>query len=382
MKRGTVTGFAVIFLFLLFIPNIHALSVAPGFYRFDFEPNMKKSLTFMVWGVKKLNISYKGADLDPYITLNDPAPGGGPRTVQLLLDLPETMPKPGQNGIEFVALEIREDNAQVGGVAEIHIPILIQAPYPGTYAEMKLFADSVNQGQDVEFKILVNNLGKKDLSAVTPIVKVYSTDNNELIKTIKFDTKSVESGVIEQWIEHMKTTDVVSGPYLAVGNVTYDGGNVIGKNKGFKVGHLYMAISNYSKVLQRGKINKFFIDVESQWNSHIKNVYGTITINGTTEKTPSYAMRPWANMRFAGHFDASELELDEYDAEFAVYYEDQFTKEEGKVRIVDEIKEVTPEIVEEPTGINTTTLAIAGLSVVIVLLIILIIVLLIKKKKE
>jgi len=377
MKRGKIVG--VVF-FLLFIQQVCALSVAQAYYRFDFEPNMQKTLTFNVWGAKIINISFIGAELDPYITLEDPAPGKGARTVRLILNLPETMPKPGQNGIEFVALEIPEDENMVGGVAEIHTPILIQAPYPGVYAEMKLSAPSVNQGEDVNFEVLVNNLGTTDLNTVWAKVKVYDEDDNQLIKTFDSETKAIPSKVIEKFPMTMGTIDMMSGPYMAVGNVSYDGGNVIGVKKRFRIGHLYMGIANYTRVLQRGKINKVFIDVESQWNSAIDNVYATVTINGTTERTPSYVMHGWEQKRFTAHYDASGLELDEYPIEIVLHYAEQFTKEDGIISVVDIIEESKQEV-EEPTGMDTAMMAVVGLSIVIALLLILIIILFIRKRK-
>jgi len=109
-------------------------------------------------------------------------------------------------------------------------------------------------------------------------------------------------------------------------------------------------------------------------------VYATVTINGTTERTPSYVMHGWEQKRFTAHYDASGLELDEYPIEIVLHYAEQFTKEDGIISVVDIIEESKQEV-EEPTGMDTAMMAVVGLSIVIALLLILIIILFIRKRK-
>jgi len=331
---------SLIFIFAIFAVfnscNINAsLGLIPASIETDFEPNLKFFANFRVSGAsseQKLEV-YATGDLVEYVTF-DKTELTGQEGFTAYVDLPERVEKPGRNNLIIRVAEVKEEAGGIGARLEVGGLIVVKVPYPGKYAEIKLFnVDNANSKEPVKFNLDVESLGQEDVY-VTSNVKVYSYGN--LVDdfflgegTIKPRESKSFSKKIEKGYE--------SGFYNAT--VIVDYGKVLIAEKQFKIGELFVDIINWSSEFKKGKINEFNIEIESKWNSDIHNIYAEVNVTkGEVEvdyfKTPSVNLAKWGRVDLTGFFNAEKLDAGKYDAKIKLFYNWEITEKEVKIKVV------------------------------------------------
>ncbi|MBW6442716.1 hypothetical protein K0A97_02960 [Patescibacteria group bacterium] len=311
---------------ILFFPLSEAIiGVRPAIYEINFEPNLTGVFPFTFIGDPGVEFEiYSEGAFSEYVTLNTNRLKGGGQ-VNALLQLPLESNEPGRRMLLIGAKQIPKDVAMLGMVGNVRGVIFINVPYPGKYAELEFRSSNANVGESIEFNFKIYSRGKEDINTFTKI-DIYDLTGN-FIESIFLETGLIKSGEFFEGKAFLNTENYVAGDYLAVLSVDY-GEGVTEKETIFKLGRLFVGISNYTKTFERGKLNRFEIEVESFWNNPIENVYANVSIINYSRLnflSPSITLSPWGKKILTGFFDTTDLNEEQFQALIQVYYEGGIT---------------------------------------------------------
>ncbi len=325
------------FLFIIILVSnsffVKAIGVTPVSYEIDFQPNLKGvfAFTFLGDGEPKFSI-YAEGDLAEYVKLSDKTLNG-PGTIVAFLSLPENIEIPGRHILYIGALEGGgEEVSGIGIIGNVRGVILVNVPYPGKYVEIKLEAANVNIGEPVPLSLTINNKGKENVT-VSAALEIYKGE--ELIERINLDDVNLGSAQSKLVYYELNTINYQAGGYKARALAEYGGKRTAIAETDFKIGHLHISILNYSASFVRNKINKFNIEIESEWNTPIENVFANVSIINTdiSFQTPSVKLRPFEKSILEGFFDTTSIVSDEFQAKIEIHYEDQITEKIVDLRL-------------------------------------------------
>lgn len=289
-----------------------------------FEPGLKREFSYIVKGSpeKRIEVYAKG-DLAEYIEF-DKTNLTGEGNFKATLRLPEEIEEPGLHVIMVRAREIPEEAAGVIGVVAVGSPIKVFVPYPGKYVEVSMTTDDVNVGEPARLQVEVIGRGKEDVN-VNVDVEIYGL--GERIETLNLGEaliKSQERKVFERMLD---TSNYNPGVYNAVAIVEYGMKEPVKVEKGFRIGSLFVNITNYTKVFRRNTISRFNVEVESNWNNKIENIYANITISDldskliSSFKTTPAELEAWKRKILTGFFETYDVKPGEYNANISLLYE-------------------------------------------------------------
>jgi len=93
----------------------------------------------------------------------------------------------------------------------------------------------------------------------------------------------------------------------------------------FRVGYLFVNITDYSYEFESGKINEFNVEVENLWNQKLEDVYAEVSVTDQGKildeiKTFSIDLKPWQKTNLTGFFDATSITEGRYIANIRVFY--------------------------------------------------------------
>ncbi len=360
-----------------------SVGISPAKFDFFFEPNLEKTFTFTVYNSdseKGVQLYVKG-DLSEYVEVSKMTFEKYGGKFDVTIRLPNKIDKPGKHRILIGAAEYVNEseirNSMVGGIVAIQVPIDIYVPYPGKYAEAKFVVDDIEQGEDLKFNLIIDNLGTEDIS-VNPFIEVFQ-DNNKSENKIYDKTLELEHILSKESLTYkgvLEGSDFTSGKYFAIANINY--GDLLRIQDEFRVGQLLVNITDYSYQFESEKINRFNIGVENLWNSKLEDVYAQVRVTNQGNKiddftTSSVSLAPWEKTNLTGFFDASNIEKGKYVANINVVYKNITTH-----------KLVTIYVNNLANGFKWFGWMIAGVimfSVFIILVIAIIIYLIVKVKK-
>ncbi|OGJ20831.1 hypothetical protein A3K73_01165 [Candidatus Pacearchaeota archaeon RBG_13_36_9] len=319
---------AVVFSALIVILSWQAsamVGVSPGIYEVDFEPGLKESYLFSYMFDDGVKASvYAEGDLAKYVKLStDSLVGGG--QVIATVELPDYIEEPGNHKIFIGAMQKADEGEGIGMAGNVRGVILVKVPYPGKYASLsEFYVDNANQGEPVNLTLVVNNLGKEGIT-VNAFVEIFD-DSDSSIEIVNIGNAYLDSKEEKTFRKQLQTTNYKAGDYRAKAIVKYDAGELT-KEQIFRLGTLYVGISNYTEEFQRDKLNQMDIEVESFWNNPIRDVYGEVQIIGHDIKflTPSITLNPWKKQQISGFFDASEIKEKNFQANITINYEGEKT---------------------------------------------------------
>lgn len=315
----------------------------------DFEPNLKKTITYMVINTQDKEIQvdmYVTGELKDYIKLTETKAilkAGETKSFTFEINLPSKLDRPGNYEARIGAIESIPTSAGEGATVAARTAVeslfFVRVPYPGKYIEIKLDTKDANLGQTAAFTITISNLGELDVTASDEI-DIFDPANNKLVTLFAGETKvkSKESGNL--YANWQTTKDIKPGTYRAVANVKYNGNSATAE-KSFKVGELLIDIVNIKvDKIKKDGITKFEIELESFWNEKIPNVFVEVQIfdkDGnkiTTVKNESVDMAPWEKKSVTAYLDTKGLEAGKYDAKVILHYQDKTTEKTIEVEIV------------------------------------------------
>lgn len=154
---------------------------------------------------------------------------------------------------------------------------------------------------------------------------------------------------------YWESKDSPPGEYLASATINYGGEEPEKVSHGFRVGDINIEILNISTELDKS-IAKILIDVKSNWNSEITDVYAEIVVkNGSNEidkiKTSAVDLEPWGRAQLVGYWDRAAIDKGEYELDIYVYYYDKFAQDFVKISLSDSNRGA-------PMGTNTILIAV------------------------
>ncbi len=366
---------------LTFVNPIYAVGIhVPNNNEIDFEPGLEKTINFAITPSKmdvKLSVS---GYLAEYVTLSKTfiSSDSSDKTFKVIIKLPEMIEKSGHHKVWITAEEVINESkigGTVGTSCNARAYIRVHVLNPGKYVEMSLSAPDVNINEPVNFAVNVKSFGEEDINSIKAAIEVYNP-NNKKLTTVYTEEKSLKSNTKEILHAQLNTRGYQAGTYQAIATLNYDGETKEDK-KSFRIGELNIKIINYTREFEKDKINKFDIEIESEWGNSIKNIYGEIKINNSVIRTPNINLDHWEKKIITAYWDTNNVETGFYYAEMTIYYEDKTTVEIGKVNVVDK-KEV---LVERP-GIIITSLSTTTILILIIILLVIIDIIWITKKRS
>lgn len=358
---------------IFFTSNVSAIiSISPAKMVLDFQPGMEFSTSYYVETEPGNDIKvYATGDLAQYTSF-DMQQFTGTGSFTAYVKLPDVIEKPGGHQLYIMAEQVPgKQKGAISTLVAVGSLIIINVPYPGQYLETSsLMVEDVNLGEPVNFKIDVFNLGTDD-TVVYGRIDISSSEKKDTLNIENKFLKTRETTTIQSTLD---TSKYSPGIYIAEARIYYSD-KMIPLSKVFRIGTLFVNITNWTEKLFSNKINKFDIHVRSQWNDNIDDVYGEVKVfnNGnvvTTFKTPSIKLSRWDEGKLEGYLDASLLEPGKYTAEINLYYKDKSTKKMIELTL------------EKPSTNRTLIIIIIVSAIIVVAIISLIIILYIRKLKR
>lgn len=365
-KRAIIIILSILMINLCY--NVNALvGVTPSSYEIDFQPNTKQKFRFdFIFdpGVEA-EISV-GGDLDKYVKLDRDYLVGGGRVIATL-NLPSEIEVPGTHLLGISAKQIAKEEAGIRLIGHVIGVIKVKVPYPGKYAEIELYTTNANAGEAIEFTVLVRNLGKEDITA-NAVVEIYDKKDN-YIGTVNLGNMFIKSPGTKQFQVKHDTSNYQSGDYKAKAIVNYGGKSAAEAEGSFRLGTLYVGISNYTKKFEENKLNKLDIEAESFWNDPIDVLYANVTLPDYNISfiTPSMNIQPWSKQKLTGYFDTTPIKKSKFKANITLHYRGETTSEVVDLRF------------RKETDYRLYTIA-GGVVIVFIILVFIIILLLIRMK--
>lgn len=334
MKKEIIVLF-ITFAFLLNLQLVLCLGISPAVQYVDFKPGLELEYSFNVYAEPEQTIElYSEGEFSDLVKFNkEELPGGG--TFNAKIKLPQEIEIPGKHILLIGAREkIDEEIGAIGTSVIVRVPIVIRVPYPGKYAEISLSVNNANVGEPVRFEVSVASMGKEPIMAATKI-DIYS--GKKKIETLDLGAKFIENQESYKFIKILNTSNYNPGDYNATAIVDYQ--YAIAKTSSvFRIGQLFVNMTNYTNKIIKGGIKPFEIDVESFWNDPIENVYGEVYVIKDNIKvidflTPSVNLVGWEKKTLKGYIDTEVLELGEYDLNISINYNGKETMNKGKLTI-------------------------------------------------
>lgn len=331
MKKGIYFGV----LFLFFIGCVFAYSgVSPSSYEIDFEPNFKNNYLFNFFFSEGTDSEiFVEGDLSEYVFVDKKGLKGS-GVVIASVKLPEVIEVPGVHMVYIRARELQSVVSGVGISLSVGGVLKIRVPYPGKYAELNLNVESVNVGEDVNIDLDVFSRGDEDIfSKVTFEIRDFS---GRLIESLNGGEELVESTKSKHFSTVLDSSSYLAGDYNISSIVEYGGESSAIASKIFRLGELRVDVLNHTRFLEKNKINRFEIEIESFWNGEIDGVYAEIIIPETGEsfKTPSISLGPWKKTILTGFLDTSFVKGDYFDAEIILSYGNKTTSKVVRVELL------------------------------------------------
>ena len=335
LKRGAL----IILLIALILPAVYAaLGVSPAFYEVEFKPNLKQVFHFEFFSDNPDEelVVYAEGDLAKYAELStDRIKGSG--GVNVLLQLPEEIDLPGTQRIYIGTTPAPADpEEEFKIVANVRGVIKVAVPYPGYYATLEFRTENANVGKPIKFYLRVSSLGKESIIAESNI-EIYDSRGIK-IETLYVGNDLIDPGKVKDYEIKLDTTTYKAGDYKTIAVVRYID-QTIKAEATFRLGELFVDVTNYTKEFERDKINKFDIHVESFWNDPIENLFAKVIIQNTNIEfsTPSIKIDPWTKSTLTGFLDTAEIKEDRFFGNITLHYEGRTTEKIVELRFRKEI---------------------------------------------
>ncbi|MBD3163710.1 hypothetical protein GF323_00755 [Candidatus Woesearchaeota archaeon] len=327
-----------------------AIGVSPVRKVVDFEPNKEYELELKISNDGQKDIKalvYSHGELTEYIGIVDSLVSIGKdeeTKARFRLGLPASLDKPGIHKAEMVVMEYpssygTEKETVVLATASVVSELWVRVPYPGKYAEARLYIDAKNTGEDVNFAVALMNFGKEDIQKAKAVIRILGATYEE-IGVIETNEAGIKTGGQEK-LTASWPADVNPGKYHVIAEITYDGKKLILEDN-FEVGNLLIDIKKISvKDFSLGDVAVFDILLESKWNEQINNVYGEMTVMDrqgteyTKFKTASIDMPAMGEGTLKAYWDTENAKVGQYSLRLLIHYAEKVTEKliEAEVNI-------------------------------------------------
>jgi len=348
MKRG------ILILIFLLIPSVHALGISPAIVELDFKSDEIIEITYKVSSdyAEQRIVPFVLGDLAEYVKLDrDELFGSGIFTARI--NFPSSIDKPGPHTISIGVEEAPRDEGAIGTIVRVIGIVKVYVPYPGRYAEGSLKIEDGNVDEIIPLEVSVINRGKEDLNVDVNVL--FLDGLGERKGSLDFEPFFLISGQEKIFRGEFDTMGFKAGNYMAEAYINY--GEELMINKSFRIGSLFVNITNFTTELPKGGIQRFAVNIESLWNDNLEEVYADVNISNDFEsivfRTPSEDLSAWGKKNLIGFIDTTQLTGD-YKTEVVLSYLGEQNSVYGTLKIKE---------------FNLTYAIIAGVIVILVIII-------------
>ncbi len=327
---------------ILSLDGVHAIGIG---YRYaltggplDFQPEMERTFAYELitdaGSTMDYEINVRGG-LAPYVDLSTNFIPNVKSSTLVPFTAHLKLPPKLESGIHEAQICVLEGRTRGGGMigarTEACGGFTIRVLYEGKYLKIQSFeVHDVNVGEMLKMEVAVKSWSEVDINSIKGYIDIFGPTrvNQELkkIATVTTEERQLKSNAEEVLTAYLDTSGMDAGGYTAFLTLFYDGEQV-NMSRRFRIGDLHMEILNYTKQFPRGRVNKLDVEVLSQWNSRIDNVYSTIDIDNERLTTPVASFSPWENKMLTAYWDTTNKKLGEYKGKITVYYPNKTTEE-------------------------------------------------------
>ena len=330
MKRGIF----YLFLFFWLISLASALGISPAKQEIDFSPGAEYEFIYNIFTESEdslIKIEIAGDLAEFAFPSKSEVKGSG--SFSLKVKLPDKIEQP---GFHTIGVQVREVSASEGVIATsvaIHSNIKIFVSYPGKYAELSLSVSDGNIDSEIPVNVKIINRGSERV--VTDLKIDFLTQNWEFVYKMPFTSKIIEPNGESSFSSSLNTSGYKAGNYFA--EAILDFGEIVKANQTFRIGSLFVNVTNFTTQLSKNGIQKFFIDIESLWNENLDEVYADINISNDIDnlefRTPSIDLKAWQRGQLVGFVDTEKLD-GEYQTKIILSYAEANTVSYGSLLVL------------------------------------------------
>ncbi len=339
--------FLILLVGVFMMSGVLGFGISPARTTLDFKAGMERDVSFDVINSEGEDISFvflAQGDLAEYI-FSDVSSGSilaseKSKSFSYSLKLPELL-EPGLHKGEVVVMQLPDEGSgqgsQVLATLAVATQIYLYVPYPGKYANAKLYVYSANVGEVVKFVIPVSSAGEFDLTSVRANVDVYDKAG-EVVDSFNVGPIAIPSGQQRELVYDWDA-DVPVGDYVAKSTVVYGDGTVSLEEK-FSVGSEKLVLQEiWVDDFSLGEIAKLEMLVENKWSEKIADVLIKTKISNerggvvSEFKSSDYDVGGFSKEVFVSYWDTAGVIEGDYDAEVSIKYGDKESRENLKFEV-------------------------------------------------
>ncbi len=374
---------------LLLLPTVNALAVSPAFIEIDFAPEAVQNITIKVSNnantPAEIRAIFEG-ELKDVLTLSDPLDevveisAVSSRNINVIIRLPKSLEKAGKRTAAVTFTETRGAGGAVAVLTGISVPISINVPYPGKYAEMQMQSVEVEENKIPVFEITAKNLGKEHINRMIGRISVFS--NDVLLETIA----SLPTSIKPQSSVQLRLKSVrkyKAGEYKLTAYADYDGLKTASETASLRVGTLYINITGYTNELEQDSVNRVALKIKNLWNKAVSNIAAEIKLMTLAKevkdevKTSSTDLKPWEEGQITTFLNTANLTAGPYELEVTLTYEGEERTETLPVMIRER-----PLPIEEAPVKQIKTLRIILIVIIIIVVVDVILIIFLRRKQH
>jgi len=337
----------ILLLGVLLLGNVLALGISPARTTVDFEKGLTRSISFDVLnnGGNDINVVFSAqGDLAEYISLpvkdSEILAGEEKKRFSYDLNLPLEL-SPGLHTGEVFVLQLpsgsTSEGSQILATLAVVTQVHLYVPYPGKYADAKMYIYSANVDEDVRFVIPVVSAGEFDLSRVSADVDIYN-QLGEKVANFKTDSAKIASGERKELVYYWKA-NVPGGKYLAKSAVVYDEGTINLEGE-FSIGSNELELQDISVGgFSLGEIAKLEMLIENSWSQAISDAYIETLIKDndgdvvSSFQSAAQSVDALSKKSFVSYWDTAGVKEGEYDAEVSIKYGEKVSQKNLKFEV-------------------------------------------------
>ena len=312
----------------------------------DFEPNLERTFSFVM-------VTNAGKPMDYIISVMGEypnffhlsterfvqVPSGESRAFTVTMQLPEKIDVPGTHDHLICALEGEgRGGGGIGTRVEVCASIAIRVLFDYKFLLIENFdVPDGDKGDVIPLQVTVKSWTKQNIDSIKAVIDIFSPDENgnfnKKVTTLYTEEKALPSNTKEVLTAYLNTINLEPGEYKAFVKVLYDE-NETNESAKFKLGSLTVKVLNYTRIFERGKVNRFDVEIGSRWNNKIEKIYADITIENDTLKTPFVSIEPWQSTNVTTYWDLTGKKAGDYNGVITLYYGENSSNTDINVKVI------------------------------------------------
>lgn len=360
---------------------------------FVFEPGMEQTWTLTVHGSEELTVSIIGV-LAPYVTLHDPDPEGGPRSVSYTIKAPDTIDLPPGDHWFFLRVAEAAHEGMVGTQAAVNVIHVGQYYTPEPYLVADLHIANAEEKKATQASIDVTSYSTKVIQDVRLDWEIRSAGGEDvLLAGEQLLFPALEPLAKETVTMTLPIESLTPGQYSFTTNLTYQGGEPIPLSDTFRIGEFTADLLSSPETIYRGKINKVNFAIYNAWNLAVPDarLFVQIPDLDISEEAPVISIAGFGQGQFTTYLEPSvDAELRDYEGtvtlRMGIDERSQTVSFPFTVRVLDpadDVEGAARQVVEERPGVFSFTLnPLIGAYVLVLLLVLINLYFLLKQKKK